>query len=70
MLELMAEKPLHQIDIELFDLTGKRIKRVSKIAQGHSLQHSLDLSEVPNGLYAVKLSSEGKSLMQKFVKMK
>ena len=37
-------------------LPGKRIKKIRKTAQGHSLQHSLDLSDVPNGLYAIKLT--------------
>ena len=80
--EIKEEIPLHVIDIypnpssnyitinkaiefneiKIIDISGKVIKSISPV------NNSIDVSDLPNGIYLIKLLGEKETLIQKFIK--
>lgn len=68
-ISLQSDKPLGELEIQIFDMLGKRVKRLSRQAAGNMLQEAIPIKGLADGAYVVRISSEGKSIAQKFIKM-
>ncbi len=68
-LNLESKDPLHQVEIEIFDLVGKKVKSLVRESFDNSLQEEIRLTGLPEGIYTIRVSSEGKFIAKKFVKM-
>ena len=68
MVEVSMDGLTESLTLEVIDLGG-RILHFEEIAPGHQPQSmKLDLTAEPNGVYIIRLSSQGKSLSQKLIK--
>lgn len=58
------------VTVELFDATGRRLRQQQGNLNGYLLEHSMDVSALPQGVYWVKISSDGAGYLaaEKFVK--
>lgn len=56
---------IEKISMEILDILGNSIQRVDI----HKTEETLDVSDLPSGVYYLKITSEGKSAVKKFVKM-
>lgn len=68
-ISLQSDKPLGELEIQIFDMLGQRIKWVNRQAAGNMLQEAISVEGLADGAYLLKVSSEGKSITQKFIKM-
>ena len=54
-----------KMKLEIFDVLGKSIRR----SEIHTAQEEVNVSDLPSGVYYLKIFGEGKSAVKKFVKM-
>lgn len=59
---ITIEIPNDGVNLEIFDTTGKLIKRINNLMSG---EHSIDLTGHPSGLYIIKAS--GNNIMESFI---
>lgn len=57
-----------QVEIGLFDWTGKRVKQFSVRPDGQTWQREISLGGLADGIYLFTLRSEGISVVRRFVK--
>jgi PKD repeat protein len=67
--DLQSKEPLGEVEIELFDLLGQKVKSLFRQSFGNFLQEKISLAGLSEGIYTLKISSEGKFIARKFVKM-
>ncbi len=60
-------KPQSNIDITLYSLEGKTIKKHNAIQQAQHTQHSINLRDVPNGTYLLIIQTPQKQTIQKTI---
>ena len=57
-----------QIDkIEIYDVSGKNIKTINNFSNNNS-ENKLDINEVSNGIYFVKITSENQNTIKRIIK--
>lgn len=67
-IELFAEKPLDDVQLQILDVSGRVvISQYAGSVQG-AWQHSLDVSRLAPGLYALRILDKGRSSVMKFMK--
>ena len=65
--ELESKESLDRLHIEIFDWLGRNKIRFSRQISGNDLQESINLEDLPVGVYTLKVSSEGKFIARKFI---
>ncbi|WP_165851367.1 T9SS type A sorting domain-containing protein [Brumimicrobium aurantiacum] len=59
----------NSMKLEIIDLTGKKVKTLNYSSQGNvEFKMSIDISNLRNGLYFCKFTSDGKQVTHKFIK--
>ncbi len=67
-LDLQMQRPLlHPATVELFDLHGKQV--YSGTMPAANTEHRIALATLPNGLYILKIESEGEVFSEKIMKV-
>lgn len=68
-ISLQSNEPLGGLEIEIFDMLGRRAKRLSRQPVSNMLQETISLNGLTVGAYIVRISSKGKSIARRFVRM-
>jgi len=66
-LNVQFSKPVKGINIHVYDILGKEKDVNTEWSKAGSLA-SLDISDMPNGVYFVRMNVEGKDITKKFIK--
>jgi hypothetical protein len=66
-INLSAEKPIGELNIALFDLSGRQVMAQQRVANGTDMTFNLDLSELATGVYQLQLRSDIGTAVEKVV---